>query len=100
MLCVHNTDKPYYCERCKEFFKIKTEYQEHVEKTHPDDIPEDLQGAPPITDYNLEQNKIAVTNNTATNIHHTLSCGYTLDNSEEQSQTPTSQTEFPMFVNL
>ena len=67
MLCVHNTDKPYYCERCKEFFKIKTEYQEHVEKTHPDDIPEDLQGAPPITDYNLEQNKIAVTNSTATN---------------------------------
>ena len=44
MLCVHNTDKPYYCERCKEYFKIKTEYQEHVEKSHPDDIPEDLQG--------------------------------------------------------
>ena len=49
MLCVHNTDKPYYCETCKEFFKIKTEYQEHVEKTHPDDIPEDLQGTPTIT---------------------------------------------------
>lgn len=46
MLCVHNTDKPYYCETCKEFFKIKTEYQEHVEKTHPDDIPEDLQTTP------------------------------------------------------
>ena len=48
MLCVHNTDKPYYCERCKEYFKIKTEYQEHVEKSHPDDIPEDLQGIPMI----------------------------------------------------
>ena len=44
MLCVHNTDKPYYCEKCEEFFKIKTEYQEHVEKNHPDEIPEDLQG--------------------------------------------------------
>ena len=44
MLCVHNTDKPYYCERCKTFFKVKNEYQEHVEKTHPDDIPEDLVG--------------------------------------------------------
>ena len=46
MLCVHNTDKPYYCEKCEEFFKIKTEYQEHVESKHPDDIPDDLKGDP------------------------------------------------------
>jgi len=46
MLCVHNTDKPYYCEKCKEFFKIKTEYQEHVENKHPGEIPDDLQAAP------------------------------------------------------
>jgi len=89
MLCVHNTDKPYYCERCKEFFKIKTEYQEHVEKTHPDDIPEDLQGAPPITDYNLEQNKIAVTNNTATNNNEKKN-----ENSKaENNQAENSKTE-------
>ena len=44
MLCVHNTDKPYYCEKCESFFKIKNEYQEHAEKNHPDDIPEDLVG--------------------------------------------------------
>ena len=44
MLCVHNTDKPYYCEKCESFFKIKNEYQEHAEKMHPDDIPEDLVG--------------------------------------------------------
>ena len=44
MLCVHNTDKPYYCEKCESFFKIKNEYQEHAEKEHPDDIPEDLVG--------------------------------------------------------
>merc|ERR1711976_595625 len=55
MLCVHNTDKPYYCERCKEFFKIKTEYQEHVEKTHPDDIPEDLQTTPMLNPVVKEQ---------------------------------------------
>ena len=71
MLCVHNTDKPYYCERCKEFFKIKTEYQEHVEKNHPDDIPEDLQGAPPVTDYTPESpitEKKVIPNENAANI--------------------------------
>ncbi|CAB4069824.1 KRAB [Lepeophtheirus salmonis] len=44
MLCVHNTDKPYFCEKCDSFFKTKNEYQEHAEKDHPGDIPEDLVG--------------------------------------------------------
>jgi KRAB domain-containing zinc finger protein len=44
MLCVHNTDRPYYCEICEAFYKIKTDYQEHVEKSHPGQIPEDLVG--------------------------------------------------------
>ena len=94
MLCVHNTDKPYYCERCKEFFKIKTEYQEHVEKTHPDDIPEDLQGAPPITDYNLQQNKIAVTNSTATNNNEKKDENSKAENNQaENNQAENSKTE-------
>ncbi len=42
MLCVHNTDKPYYCEKCEGFFKVKTEYEEHAAKDHPDDLPDDL----------------------------------------------------------
>ena len=42
MLCVHNTDKPYYCEKCEGFFKVKTEYEEHAAKEHPDDLPDDL----------------------------------------------------------
>lgn len=52
MLCVHDTDKPYYCERCEIFFKIKIEYQDHVETKHPDEIPEDLVGIamPPESD--------------------------------------------------
>ena len=52
MLCVHNTDKPYYCERCEVFFKIKTEYQAHVEEKHPEEIPADLVGIanPPETE--------------------------------------------------
>ena len=94
MLCVHNTDKPYYCERCKEFFKIKTEYQEHVEKTHPDDIPEDLQGAPPITDYNLQQNKIAVTNSTATNNNEKKDENSKAENNQaENSKAENNQAE-------
>ena len=44
MLCVHNTDRPYYCDKCGEYFKIKSEYAEHAEKKHPDDIPKDLEG--------------------------------------------------------
>jgi KRAB domain-containing zinc finger protein len=24
MLCVHSTDKPYYCEVCQGFFKVQT----------------------------------------------------------------------------
>ena len=44
MLCVHNTDRPYYCEICEAFYKIKTDYQEHVDKSHPGQIPEDLIG--------------------------------------------------------
>ena len=44
MLCVHNTDRPYYCDKCGEYFKIKSEYAEHAEKQHPDDIPKDLEG--------------------------------------------------------
>ena len=44
MLCVHNTDRPYYCEVCEAFFKTKTDYQDHVEKSHPDKMPEDLVG--------------------------------------------------------
>ena len=26
MLCVHNTDKPYYCEICQGFFKVCTKH--------------------------------------------------------------------------
>ena len=44
MLCVHNTDRPYYCEICEAFYKVKSDYQEHVDKTHPGQIPEDLIG--------------------------------------------------------
>lgn len=44
MLCVHNTDRPYYCEKCGEFFKIKTDYTEHAEKNHAKDLPSDLVG--------------------------------------------------------
>lgn len=44
MLCVHNTDRPYYCEICEAFYKVKTDYQEHVDKIHPGKIPEDLIG--------------------------------------------------------
>ena len=71
MLCVHNTDKPYYCEKCEEFFKIKTEYQEHVEKTHPNEIPEDLQGGPLNTpptpeDETLEAQESSTTGNEMT----------------------------------
>lgn len=44
MLCVHNTDKPYYCEVCEGYFKIKTEYEEHAAKDHPDELP--------VRDYN------------------------------------------------
>ena len=44
MLCVHNTDRPYYCDKCGEYFKIKSEYAEHAENQHPDDIPKDLEG--------------------------------------------------------
>ena len=39
MLCVHNTDKPYYCEKCEGFFKVKTEYEEHAARDHPEDLP-------------------------------------------------------------
>ena len=42
MLCVHNTDRPYYCEVCEAFYKVKSDYQEHVEKSHPGQVPEDL----------------------------------------------------------
>lgn len=56
MLCVHNTDKPYYCERCETFFKVKLEYQEHVEVSHPDDIPEDLVGVAVPPQNGAEQN--------------------------------------------
>ena len=34
--------RPYYCEKCGEFFKIKNEYAEHAEKQHPGDLPKDL----------------------------------------------------------
>ena len=34
----------YYCDKCGEYFKIKSEYAEHAEKQHPDDIPKDLEG--------------------------------------------------------
>ena len=44
MLCVHNTDRPYYCEICEAFYKVKSDYQEHVDKTHPGQVPEDLIG--------------------------------------------------------
>ena len=46
MLCVHNTDKPYYCEKCEGFFKVKTDYEEHALKDHPEDLPEDLKPEP------------------------------------------------------
>ena len=44
MRCIHNTDKPYYCEICEEYFKIKTEYEDHVEKNHLNEISQDLDG--------------------------------------------------------
>ena len=52
MLCVHNTDRPYYCDKCGEYFKIKSAYAEHAEKHHPNDIPKDLEGValPPSTE--------------------------------------------------
>ena len=83
MLCVHNTDKPYYCEKCEGFYKVshishqyiswvkniynrmwfskvswwlnniscfytqvKTDYEEHAAKEHPEDLPEDLTPEP------------------------------------------------------
>ena len=49
MLCVHNTDKPYYCEKCEGFFKVKTEYEEHAARDHPEDLPDDLQPEPVAT---------------------------------------------------
>ena len=39
MLCVHNTEKPYYCEICEGYYKVKTDYEEHVAQKHPDEIP-------------------------------------------------------------
>ena len=45
MRCIHNTDKPYYCEICEEYFKIKTEYEDHVEKNHVNEISENLDGS-------------------------------------------------------
>ena len=29
---LNNTDKSYYCKKCKEFFKIKTEYQDGISR--------------------------------------------------------------------
>ena len=65
MLCVHNTDKPYYCEKCEGFYKVcqfffktcqiflqtlsyqvKSEYEEHAAREHPEDLPEDLTPEP------------------------------------------------------
>jgi len=46
MLCVHNTDKPYYCEICQGFFKVKSDYESHVLSDHPERLPEDLQQEP------------------------------------------------------
>jgi KRAB domain-containing zinc finger protein len=39
MLCVHNTDRPYYCEVCETFFKVKVTYQEHAAQSHPGRVP-------------------------------------------------------------
>ena len=39
--------RPYYCEKCGEFFKIKNEYAEHAEKQHGGDLPKDLVGLSP-----------------------------------------------------
>ena len=57
MLCVHNTDKPYYCEKCEGFFKVKTDYEEHAFKDHPEDLPEDLK-TEPVAKTGLELNSI------------------------------------------
>ena len=57
MLCVHNTDKPYYCEKCEGFFKVKTDYEEHAIKDHPDDLPEDLKPEP-VTKSGVELNSM------------------------------------------
>ena len=54
MLCVHNTDRPYYCEICETFFKIKNDYQDHVEKSHPGKLPEDLIGVNIVPGQNNE----------------------------------------------
>ena len=42
ILCVHNTEKPYYGEISEGYYKVKTDYEEHVAKKHHDKIPEDL----------------------------------------------------------
>ncbi len=75
MLCVHNTDRPYYCEVCEAFYKVKSDYQEHVDKNHPGQVPEDLVGVSDVitVDATLEEDDIAEmeveeTGNTATSM--------------------------------
>ena len=39
MLCIHNTEKPYYCEICKGYYKVETDFEEQISEIHLGDTP-------------------------------------------------------------
>ena len=39
ILCIHETEKPYYCEICKGYYKVETDFEEKISKIHLGDNP-------------------------------------------------------------